>query len=722
MNTTSRIPILFFALGAMLCLFPLFSLPWIENNGINLITASELIPSFAKVDHNQSLQLEMPIYFVRQQFIPFLTNIPSSYSYFFVPILLLACFFLLFEIKRWARISNRQFWLGIILWFSILTFKLLSIPASERLLSLGTWTLSIAFLGLATMAVLASQTIPYLILQFGKRSNFQKTKRTYLLLYSIFLLNIVINLIQQEGGNSFKPVQMLISLCIYWALFWFTIANNPILQKYKLGFSGLLLLCLASIWWFFFHLNDPAIRFAFEWSIRCLTIMAFLFPAFIYTNFKEIFNQNLDLHLVVFKAHRLKFYLYQIGVVILGLAWTFAKNASLFHILLAGYNNQVGDLESIAGQPQFAKISYQTAQANSRLNFKSNFELAKLGANDEEKAQYLNYTLSKFEQPSTYLHLAFLYQNNDHAFQALFTLQEGFEKFPNSHELATSIAVQYEKLGQVKEAKSYYDLALKIAPGESSVLANSLYAQGLLAEGKGPIPNGFESDLGVQGNRLALGLMQQKLMDEPFEKDFQMEQSVQHFAYLYNFELMNKSKSTHVDFEKLFKNESLLGTFPELKLLDVWQDYYEGKKLKALQKISFLKENYAGSEANPYEQLFIFWHQTLNEPTTDFSKLDCLSALEQQPFSLEVQNHCFPILNSQRKEKIAYDYALAAIQFNPKRAELYPNYIFQALKMSETSYAQEAMETLKNLNSGLFEANKQTFEKQLELVRKKQAF
>ncbi len=724
MDNKSRSSIYFFLLGSILCLLPVLSFPWINIFGISVQTASELLPSMAKVGQNQQLQLEMPIYLIRQSFIPYFSTIHPIFTYLIIGFACLSLLIFTYEIKIWSKISTKQFALGIGLWLIIFIYKLFPFNQNEFIHGIGNISLVLCMLSIVALSICSSQAIPHLILQFGQNKNYRKTKRNYSLLYAVFIIDLGIGLYNQHGGNPLKPELMLIYLCLHWLAFWFQISSNGALEKYRLLFAGLYLVAIPGICWFYFHQNDAAIRFAFEWNFRSTFIMAFLFPIFIYSNFQEIFNQNLALHTVIFKAHRIKLYLYQVGVLIVGLTWTFAQNATLFHVFLAGYYNQVGDLEQLTGKPQIAQISYQMAQSNSRLNLKSNIELAKLSSNDEEKAQYLSYTLNKRTHPFTYLFLGNLYKNNDHPFQALFTFQEGFEKFPESAELATAIAVQFEKLNQPKDASTYYQKALNLDPKNTSLIGNQLYAKAILDKQNNESLIESEENLAVQANQLALNLLQHKSSQFEFNKDFQLTSQVQDFAYLYNASLYLKDKMPRINYSQLNKNEALLNTFPELKTLEAWQDYYQNNRLKALQKISFLKETYAGKEANPYEQVFYFWHNTLNEPIKSIESLKGTpeQLLEKFPFSVDLQNKYFPILNAQKKEKIAYDYALAAIQFNPNKAELYPNYILQAIQISELSYAEEAYSKLKTLSPSLYQKFQSTFEHKRKEIERKRAF
>ncbi|MEY2792554.1 MAG: hypothetical protein RJA76_546 [Bacteroidota bacterium] len=720
MDNKSELSIYFFLLGAVLCLLPILCLPWMPSFGISLETASELIPSMAKVDHNQSIQLEMPVYLIRQSFLPFFTNLNPLFTHIFSWCSLIGILIFTYGIKKWAKINNIQFYIGLSIWLILALLKTLPsnfsstnlIPFTSYLIPLN-YTLFISFLFLIILSILSSQTIPHLILQFGRRKTYPQTKKTFLILYIFYVFDLLWGLYQQQAGDALNNHFMLSFLCLHWAIFWFQIVSNPILEKQKLLFLGIYMLAIPALLWFYFHQNDPAIRFVYEWNFRCMLIMGVLFPAFIYSNFKEIFSHNLALHSVVFKAHRIKLFLYQSGVLIIGLAWVFAKNATLYHVLLAGYYNQVGDIESLEKKPQIARISYQMAQGNSRLNLKSNFELARLSSTDEEKAQYLSYTLSKRAHPFTYLSLGNIYKDNDHPFQALFTFEEGFEKFPESAELANAIAIQYEKLNEAQKSKEYFEKAAQLAPDNASIQSNLLYAMAQETILKKKIPTGFEHDLAYQSNRMALYLLHQQNPDFEPVKEFQMAHHVQNFAYLYNSQLLFKGKAIKQNMVKLLQNEAIISTFPEIHLLDAWQAYFEGKRLAALQKISFLKETYAGKDANPYEQVFYFWHNTLNEPIKSLESLKTTpeQLLEKFPFSVELQNKYFPILNAQKKEKIAYDYALAAIQFNPNKAELYPNYILQAIQMSELEYAKEAMEKLKELDSKLYLVYLSQFEK-----------
>ena len=148
MNNKSGLSIYFFLAGAVLCLIPLLILPTSDLFGISVQSASELIPTFAKVDHNQTLQLEMPVYWIRQSFIPFFSSISPIYSQLYSWISLIGLFILAIGVKQWANISNKQFYLGIGIWIAIAIFKatnssLIPLPYSLTLCLISLVALSI---------------------------------------------------------------------------------------------------------------------------------------------------------------------------------------------------------------------------------------------------------------------------------------------------------------------------------------------------------------------------------------------------------------------------------------------------------------------------------------------------------------------------------------------------------------------------------------------------
>jgi len=725
MNNKSRLSIFFFLFGALLCLLPVMALPWIDFFGIEVRTASELIPTLAKVDQHHGLQLEMPIYLIRQSFVPFFTELNPIYTYLITIIAFISLSIFLFELKKWSKIPTKQFVLGLGIWLLIMLYKLFPFHKNELIHTFGNLSLVSSLSSFVSLSILSSQAIPHLILQFGKKQEFRKTKRNYSILYAFFIIDLLFGLYIQNFGNTSRPEMMVTYLCLQWAIFWFQIVSNPILTHQKWFYTGVYLLAVPGLLWFLLHQNDAAIRFAFEWNFHCTFIMAFLFPAFIYSNFKEIFTQNLALHTVIFKAHRINIYLYQVGVLIIGLAWTFAKNASLFHVFLAGYYNQIGDIEQLSGKPELSKISYQMAQSNSRLNLKSNFELSKSSASDEEKAQYLNYTLTKRPHPFTYISLGNIYKNNDHAFQALFTFQEGFEKFPESAELATSVAIQFEKLNQPQDALKYYQMAANLDPKNASLFANSLYAQANITQSKVDVPEGFEDDLGVQANRLALYLLQQKSSHYTFDPGFQMQHNVQHFAYLYNAALLLKKQMPVYNFSNIQKNEALNNTFPELKLLEAWQNYYHEKPLLGLDQLSLIVAQDTTAKTQGLQNILGFWKEaTLNSEShlTINNLATAQQALAAHPFTIKVLQKAIPILNTHHQQLQAYQYTLAALRYNENIAAYYPIYAMQALELSEITYAKEAMESLKKLDLALYVQEKGRFDKKFQEVVTKQKF
>ncbi|MDE2393748.1 MAG: hypothetical protein KGM03_08500, partial [Cytophagales bacterium] len=87
------------------------------------------------------------------------------------------------------------------------------------------------------------------------------------------------------------------------------------------------------------------------------------------------------------------------------------------------------------------------------------------------------------------------------------------------------------------------------------------------------------------------------------------------------------------------------------------------------------------------------------------------------PFQIPVLQQALPLVPAKK----GYEAALAALQWNEQNPAYYPIYAFQALKMGEIMYADEAMEKLRTLNVALFQASQASYltEKQRALEKTK---
>jgi hypothetical protein len=120
-----------------------------------------------------------------------------------------------------------------------------------------------------------------------------------------------------------------------------------------------------------------------------------------------------------------------------------------------------------------------------------------------------------------------------------------------------------------------------------------------------------------------------------------------------------------------------------------------------------------------------FWKTSLLKPQpTQAIKtlLEAKKALVKYPFQVDVLQQALPILNQYKQEKMAYDAALAALQWNEGVPVYYLIFAMQAYQMGEITYGNEAKEQLKKQSPNIYSANLATLNKALAEAIRRQNF
>ena len=92
------------------------------------------------------------------------------------------------------------------------------------------------------------------------------------------------------------------------------------------------------------------------------------------------------------------------------------------------------------------------------------------------------------------------------------------------------------------------------------------------------------------------------------------------------------------------------------------------------------------------------------------------------PFQVDVLQQALPILNKNKQEKVGYDAALAALQWNEGVPVYYLIFAMQAYHIGEITYGNEAVQELKKLNSSIYLANQAALSKALQEAIRRQNF
>ena len=679
---------------------------------------SELIPDQGIIDQNQAIQLRATIYFVRQSFYlhasaPSIWPFLGSYA-----LILMGLSSLFFFFQRILAISWTYILAGVALAIGIIAWSLPSHNATQ-IYALGADLLHmIGVLALLATTLIASAAIPQLLLQVGHSQTFAQSRKNWFILGGFYLANLILGY-----GNTFLGWDLGIHLpSLIFGLIAITLFlwndTTPLSLRVGLG-----TISLATLIQWLSSGNDAGISAWEHWNFICLHIMAVLFPLFILSNFQTPIQQNLPIYKITHKAPRVPLQLIYIGTLILGIAWVFARNGSAWHQTKAALSNQSGDIAWLFQDKKQAEFAYQNAMSHSKLNGQSSFRLANLAieAQDWEAASYyLSTSQVKHPTDASYLGLAKILQQENQLFQSLFTLQKANQLFPENLRILTQMANTYERLNLIDSAQYFYQKAAETDETNAFAHANLLYAL------KKNIPFQATENPAVKANNLAIALKNGTFSsDTPSQIQFKPSGDLRDWGYLYNAMLASKGKENVLPTDQWIKQGYANTLFPELHLLDAWQDYHHQKPLRALEKLSLLIETDATGKLADYKNIVDFWRKSMRLPQAPIqinNIKEAQHAIAAYPFQPAIIQDAIFVLNKSRLEKQAYEASLQAARWNPDIAAFQWIYALQALKMGEIDYAKEAMNQLFTLDRPLFTASKPVFDQELQRAIARQKF
>ncbi len=737
MNKPSQIrllktPTILFVIGAILSLMILITILTLPTSIFSWNEFSELIPVIAKVDSTNQLQLENQLFLIRQSYSIQYVEVNADFNILGYLFSIVGLGFLLIGFQRWSRIQSRQFIFGIVLWLGIVAYNNSNHTVNDWILLFQQQIAYVGIIAVFIWSILSSQAVPSFLIQLGFQLEQKNNVKIWMILGLFYFVNILLSL-----GNllNFWESNLLLPTYFFWMfsslLFLIQIMKFQNRTQQILYF-GLFLLVICTFFLMYVHHNDPGIKALETWNMMTQIIMVVIFPAFIYTNFKELITVHLPIFKVFHKAQKLPIYLIHVGVFLLASTWVFALNTAVFHQIMAAKSNQDGDNAYLLKEFTLAEIQYKNALTHSKLNLKSNICLAHLAQQknaEEEQAYYLSNTLVKNPQAETFIALSHLFAKNDHLFESLFNLKKGLNELPDNRYLLNQLAINYEKLNLLDSAQYFYQKAYELASEDEIALANYLYfeckyPQVQINQALLNLPE--SKNKAIQNNALVYAsLHHSTLPAATISKDFEPKIDVRDWALLYNTSSLFREKAPLFAYSQWKENRALLKFFPELAFLEAWQNYYHQKPLQGLDQLSLIIAQDTSAKTKGFQNILGYWKEKALKsiPNLSINSLQSAKkALENYPFHVGILQRSIPILNQNSEEKLAYHYALSALRYNEKIADFYPIYAYQALEMAEIQYAKEAMESLKNLDPLLYQKEKNLFEIKLQKVLEKQRF
>ncbi|MBA4851615.1 hypothetical protein [Emticicia sp. BO119] len=659
--------------------------------------------------------------------------------------------------------------IGVIQYFSKISHPFLAI-ASYSFLSAIVFT--VLFILLIAHEIVAS--LVWVISNSGIRG--KSSLNQFLIISSIYLLNILLMFLEKHkyidwNILAISPLVLYVISTVLGVWGFRNIADESAHFNFRtIGvwlYAGLAIIASATIGLAYATGNDPLID-AFESFIVVVHLtMGFAFFLYVILNFIQALQKGLPIHRILYRPQFLELSLFRLGALV-GVVTLFSlKTFYVYYEAKAGYYNQIADFYKATNDLSYAEAFYKEATHNDIRNHKSNYALATLAmeANDKDNTgAFLKNSLEKNPSPFAYAGLSKILQEKDMFFDALFTLQEGVRKFPESQQLLTNLAWLYEKtkvtdstfyyLNRAKENCTDCDLA------EANLLAYQLKynKENGLKNARGQTTN---ASMSLLANLSALNNEKNDFNAWIIKPGSDSILNVSQFALIYNLTtaaLANIPFSS-IDLQKIQQKTGNESFYEDLEFAIASQNYYREDKIEGLKRLTVLAND--STRKKPlYNQVVGMWY--LQQGVVDKAIVHLTRAgdkasaevLQKQDYIMSVPEYqqaqaeellknvkakadydkalaispLNPVLISKtvdfynsklKKPNEAYNLIFKALQVNDNSTALLKMYILQSLKVGVENYAEEGLEKLHALSSPTdYQAFLSTYQAQKALMEK----
>jgi hypothetical protein len=362
--------------------------------------------------------------------------------------------------------------------------------------------------------------------------------------------------------------------------------------------------------------NDPALEVLEDMVIEGQLAMSVLFLFYMVINFLPLFRQGLAVHKVMYKP--LRFGLTQTRLLgFTGLIFLLSTQGLLpVYQAVAGYFNGLGDLYTQTKEYTLAEQYYKMALQQEYQNHKSNYALASLALRQDDKtaaAYYFKQATLKNPSPQAYVGLGNVLAQENLFFDAVYSLQEGINRFPESSELLNNLGTLYSRTNVADSAYYYFDRAQRVASNDdvpsTNLLAIWAKSADLALLDSLAASASSKTYPSWQANWLTVQSLRQQYSPIPFQSKVIREDSllnVSGLAYLVNYSL-NQARYDTLPIRlipKIANQNPLLSD--DLLLASLYPEFYSGNKIRAIEILQALVDE-EGEKAELYRKILGHW-------------------------------------------------------------------------------------------------------------------
>jgi hypothetical protein len=532
-------------------------------------------------------------------------------------------------------------------------------------------------------------------------------------------------------------------------------------------YLGLAIIATATISLAFATGNDPLTDAFQSFIIVVHLVMGFAFFLYVILNFIQPIQKGLPVYRILYRPQFLELSLFRLGALVAILTVFSLKNFYIYYETTAGYYNTIADFYKASGDLASAEAFYKEASHNDVRNHKSNYALATLAMelNDRENTGlFLKNALEKNPSPYAYAGLSKVLQEKEMFFDALFTMQDGVRKFPDNQQLLTNLAWLYEKTKVTDSTLHYLNLAKEKCNDCELADANLLAYQLKYSKTDSLTVSaeaGTNASVSLLANQSATPNGRNRINTSGIRLGNDSALNVSQFALIYNLTTVANGKAPFLAKDLLHIQQKAANQdfYEDLAFAIASQYYYRENKIEGLKHLTILA-NDSTKKKHLYNQVVGMWYlqQGVFDKAVwhlakagDKASVDLLQKQDYLSTIVEYQQAQAEELLKGAKNKNDYDKALAISPLNPvvicKTVEFYnstlrkPNeaytllfnalevnnvsielwklYILQSLKIGVDNYAEEGLEKLRVLTGATdYQAFLSTYQAQKALMEK----
>lgn len=216
-----------------------------------------------------------------------------------------------------------------------------------------------------------------------------------------------------------------------------------------LGFTAVGLICFTTIWHFYSIGNDAGLEIFRDIILYAHFGYGLIFVLYILANFAALLKSKLAIYKVVYKPTNMPYFTFRLAGTIVVIAFILKSNwqVPVFQNAASNYNS-IADYHYNNGENALAERYFKEASEYALHNHKSNYAMAVINErlkNEERAIIRYQEAIKKYPSPQAYVNLSKIYSKQNRFFDALFTIKDGYQQFPDNSEVVNSLGLMYGK-------------------------------------------------------------------------------------------------------------------------------------------------------------------------------------------------------------------------------------------------------------------------------------